>query len=56
MNEKIEEEKNGTKKKSFAPSCFESEPLTSPNIKVSAPVPTFTKSIKDANSYFITNY
>lgn len=32
--------------------CSESEPLTSPNIKASAPVPTFTKYIKDANSYF----
>lgn len=32
------------------------EPLTSSNIKASAPVPTFTKSIIDANSSFITNY
>lgn len=34
----------------------EPEPLTSPDIKASAPVPIFTKSIIDANSSFITNY
>lgn len=32
------------------------EPPTPPYIKVSAPVPTFTRSIIDTNSSFITNY
>lgn len=44
------------RKNTFIPFHLETNPLTSPNIKAWAPVPTFTNSIIDANSSIGTNY